>query len=376
MWFVTLTAVTTAAASVSRPLPPKSSAHNARVQTLRGLACFLLVMFHVVGDATDQGIEVGDGHPLRWLAESFRFLRMPLFTVLSGYVYAYRPVTSRPGRFLAKKARRLLVPLVVVGTFYAVVKTQVGNVSRALDVPFYLWHVIPVDHFWYLEALMWIFLLVTLIDVMGWATRRSSAFVWITTAALLSIGLGNDMHGVYWYDMNILGFHYGLMLLPFFLLGVFAHRFAWKDMPRGIHIAVGVCAAALFVVSQFGVAGRVPSIQGLEHPVGIVLSSCTCLVLLVTMPVVPWLACIGSYSYSIFLFHIFGVAGSRIVAEKLGVIGDYPLFSIGVVAGIGLPIVVHLVAVRFGVTRVALLGMSFTPKPKQRPVVTASLHTA
>lgn len=329
-------------------------------------------MFHVIGDAADQGLEIGDGHPLRWLAESFRFLRMPLFTVLSGYVYAYRPVTYRPGRFLAKKARRLLVPLLVVGTFYAVVKTQVGDVSRAMDVPVYLWHVIPVDHFWYLEALMWVFLLITLIDVMGWATRRSSAIVWMTAAALLSIGLGNDMQGVYWYDMNILGFHYGVMLLPFFLLGVFAHRFAWKKTPNRLHVVVGLCAAALFVVSQLGVAGRMPSIQGLEHPAGIVLSSCTCLVLLVAMPVVPWLARIGSYSYSIFLFHIFGVAGSRSVAEKVGVTGMYPLFAIGVVAGIALPIVVHLIAVRFGVTRVALLGMSFTPKPKQRTAETAS----
>ena len=56
---------------------------NMRVETLRGLACVLLVLYHVIGIDSSTGMRVEDG-PVRWLNDGLAYLRMPLFTFLSG----------------------------------------------------------------------------------------------------------------------------------------------------------------------------------------------------------------------------------------------------------------------------------------------------
>ena len=83
-----------------------------RVETLRGLACVLLVAFHVIGSHASSGLHVGEDSIYRQFANLFMHLRMPLFTFLSGFVYAYRPVTqAQTGAFAEKKLIRLLLPL-------------------------------------------------------------------------------------------------------------------------------------------------------------------------------------------------------------------------------------------------------------------------
>jgi len=58
---------------------------NLRLETLRGLACILLVLYHVVGSDPAQGLMLADGW-LRWLNDGLAYLRMPLFTFLSGWI--------------------------------------------------------------------------------------------------------------------------------------------------------------------------------------------------------------------------------------------------------------------------------------------------
>ena len=87
------------------------------MQTLRGLACLLLVGFHVIGYSTTSGMAVPDDSGWRLFANLFTPLRMPLFAFLSGFVYAYRPVQpGQEGRFARKKLVRLWLPLLTVTT--------------------------------------------------------------------------------------------------------------------------------------------------------------------------------------------------------------------------------------------------------------------
>ena len=59
-----------------------------RIETMRGLALFLMVAGHVIGSSSDLGMKVPDDSVLRYLYESLVYIRMPLFTAISGYVYA------------------------------------------------------------------------------------------------------------------------------------------------------------------------------------------------------------------------------------------------------------------------------------------------
>lgn len=61
---------------------------DASIETLRGLACILLVAFHVIGENRHGGLHVPDDSTFRWYADSFAYLRMPCSP-------SY-PVTSTP----------------------------------------------------------------------------------------------------------------------------------------------------------------------------------------------------------------------------------------------------------------------------------------
>src|SRR6185295_5386420 len=74
--------------AMTAPAPAESQ----RLQTLRGVACLLLVAFHAIGNHPTSGLHVADDSSFRFFANLFQYVRMPLFTFLSGFVYAYRPV--------------------------------------------------------------------------------------------------------------------------------------------------------------------------------------------------------------------------------------------------------------------------------------------
>ena len=81
---------------------------SARIQSLRGLACLLLVGFHVVGVDSAAGLRFADDSLPRLATSLLIHVRMPLFTFLSGFVYAYRPVARGQAlAFAKKKALRL-----------------------------------------------------------------------------------------------------------------------------------------------------------------------------------------------------------------------------------------------------------------------------
>jgi len=134
-----------------------------RIDTLRGLACLLLVGYHVVGADPDHGLRLADG-ALRWLNDALAYLRMPLFTFLSGLVYGYRPFGGNSQAFLLGKARRLLVPMLFVGTLFALLQVLTPGTNSAVGA-WYLLHIQPVAHFWFVESLFWVFLVV-------WALER------------------------------------------------------------------------------------------------------------------------------------------------------------------------------------------------------------
>ena len=54
------------------------------IETLRGIAILLIVVFHCIPEVPIPSGEFDYAH----LAYSFRLIRVPLFTAISGYIYA------------------------------------------------------------------------------------------------------------------------------------------------------------------------------------------------------------------------------------------------------------------------------------------------
>ncbi|WP_157822193.1 acyltransferase family protein [Shewanella sp. Actino-trap-3] len=64
-----------------------------QIDTLRGIACILLVSYHVIGSTPMQGMKISTGL-LREINDLFVYIRMPLFAFISGVLYGFRPIKS------------------------------------------------------------------------------------------------------------------------------------------------------------------------------------------------------------------------------------------------------------------------------------------
>jgi fucose 4-O-acetylase-like acetyltransferase len=92
------------------------------VDTIRGISCLLLVVWHVIGDSSTTGLHVAPHSYWRYFADIFIYFRLPMFAFVSGYVYGKRPFEGDARRFLTGKARRLLLPMFVVEIFSLLLK--------------------------------------------------------------------------------------------------------------------------------------------------------------------------------------------------------------------------------------------------------------
>jgi fucose 4-O-acetylase-like acetyltransferase len=300
------------------------SKRSLHIDTLRGLACILLVTYHVIGSDTNSGLRIPEGDPLRLFNDSLAYMRMPLFSFLSGFVYAWRPFDGDTRRFVIGKVKRLLIPMLLVGTLFAVLQANMPGANHTQ----YDWrtlHVIPVAHFWFLESLFIIFILVAALERLRWLEREGSfVVVWLTAVAIHLI----DPLPVY---LGMLGAVY---LVPYFLLGVWCNRFGRQWPNRNVlmlTVAVGLAASALTVFAYPGLPSR-------NSPVALMLGVSGCLFLQCLPAQSKFLAWIGVHSFAIYLFHTMFSAASRIGIYELGEFPIVLLMTVGVLAGVAGPI--------------------------------------
>lgn len=299
--------------------------HSRRqLDTLRGLACLLLVSYHVIGADSTSGLRLPDQHPASETNDLLALIRMPLFSFLSGMVYAMRPMRGDLGRFASGKARRLLVPMLVVGTAFALLQAAVtgnqGGTNGAVT-DWHLLHIVPVAHYWFLESLFVIFMLTAVLERWRWLeTPEHFAAVGLAAAAL--------------HVWGPLPVHFGLngatFLLPFFLLGVAARRFpALTTNPR---LIVAVVMVPVVLLMSWAASRPPPAdTPGIER---LVVSLCACLLLWRLGMESRWLAWIGTWSFGIYLFHPVFTAACRIAMQRIGVGDLAALLIAGLVAGL------------------------------------------
>jgi fucose 4-O-acetylase-like acetyltransferase len=317
---------------------------NAQIQSLRGLACILLVLYHVVGDSPSSGLRVSDG-PVRWLNDGLAYLRMPLFTFLSGWVYALRPFQGDLATFMSGKARRLLIPMLFVGTIFALLQTLVPGSNTAVH-HWYLLHIEPVAHFWYVESLLWIFLGVALLDKWGNMAKPWGFVACFVGVVVLYLTVGGP---------NILGINGAIYLAPYFLLGLALSRFDVWVLITSKGVTLVMISVALFAIFLQGEPKPNPERRTME----VLLASLCLSVLVLRLPLHgAWWAKVGASSYAIYIFHVFFTAASRIGTEKMG-LSWLPLqFVIGGVLGIVGPIWVEKWAAQSRLTAFFMLGKS------------------
>lgn len=325
---------------------------NDRVQTLRGAACLLLVSFHVIGHDPTAGLGVSNASWYRDFTNTFIHIRMPLFIFLSGFVYAYKPVRDLKV-FAGKKLQRLFVPFVIVSATYFTAQQLIGDSKIGWPE---MWRIflLPYAHLWFLQAAMVLFSAIAILDYFK-ALNRLRHFAAFFLAVLLC--------HFFTEAPDWLGLKEAMDLAPFFLAGVAINRF--KDEVRP-----DMQLAFLFGFLLLLAIHTIATLSGYVAPKGSIFGTTFSLMavsaLIYFTPKVKWLAWIGAYSFTIYLYHVFFSAPTRMVLTKIGVTNLEIQVFLGCLLAVAGPILMEVVLRNSSIASKILLGQPGKDHAKTR----------
>ena len=309
------------------------------VQALRGLACLMLVLYHVVGDSPSRGMQVSEGG-LRLLIDALAAVRMPLFALIAGAMHARYPRWGM--RLMRGKFLRLIVPVLTVGTLFAIVQAAVPSTNEKVT-QWHLLHLLPVAHYWFLEALFLLFSVMAVLHCLRMLdTVPRFALVFAVSAVIYLMHPATPWLG-------ISGMFY---LMPYFLSGFALEHFKWCR-PAGRRMAPLLFITAGAIMLLWARPVSEPDRFSLAMlAIGLLSSAALWL-----RPVhARWLARIGDFSYTIFLFHVFFTSAARIGLDYLDVHGTAVHVIAGVVSGLAGSIALHAVVMRSPILQALVLG--------------------
>jgi glucan biosynthesis protein C len=167
--------------------------------------------------------------------------------------------------------------------------------------------------------------------------------------------------GVHFFLMphpNFFSVQQACYLLPFFMIGLGANRFAQRfsdPATQRVAVSIFVLTMTLHVLACFGIFGEVSAQRTL---LATSLSASGLIVLIRRMPPVRQLIWIGNFSFTIYLYHVLFTAGARIGMLAVGFQNNMAIFIVGLICGVAGPIGMELVLRRNATSRRLLLGQS------------------
>jgi peptidoglycan/LPS O-acetylase OafA/YrhL len=311
-----------------------------KVQTLRGMACCMLLVYHIIGATPLQGLRVHDSW-LRELTEALVAVRMPVFGLIAGAMYGYS--SQRGWALIKNKAKRLLLPMLSVGSIFALLQyVTPGSNYHTQDL--YLIHIVPVAHYWFLESLFLIFCLLAMAESLLPLNNAATWCVYFVGSLMLYLA----HPGIIWF--SVLGACY---LLPYFLLGTAMTRLQWDRYQQRPHIGLLLTGTGAVLIVYLLLQGQ--ELERFSPPVllaGLLMSA--------GLWSLGWrnalLARIGDYSFAIFLFHSFFTSATRMALQKLVPDAQILVLFVSVPIGILLPIALQQLIHRSSGASAWLLG--------------------
>ncbi|WZO99688.1 acyltransferase [Isosphaeraceae bacterium EP7] len=286
------------------------------VETIRGLAVVLVVLFHSLVSVDGAHLSDAGLSALRWLMAPLVLIRMPLFAAMSGYVAGLGSAGADPSprRFIAAKARRLLVPFASMLTLTLLVRAARNGLRpdkypMDWDPGVLLGHfVYGFEHLWYLQALFLMVVGFSALDRLGCVRTVGGWMATTCVAAALALLLP---------DWRIFNLHEALALSASFLLGVGLARFPAMIFTRTTMVACMLATAVGFATFLLTKSGHLEVPAGRNSLVGVLTAMAAIPVIFRRRLILPVLPTLASYSYSIYLFHTLGLYWGYWLSIKL-----------------------------------------------------------
>ncbi|WP_299091065.1 acyltransferase [uncultured Bacteroides sp.] len=324
------------------------------IETLRGIAIILVVMGHVIGSGPTGGMQVDDDSFYRYLYCLLENIRMPLFTVISGWVYALHPIKKEEiGTFITKKARRLLLPMIFVGSTYFIIQYLIPGTNHKEELHA-IWkiYIYPYTFFWYLPALFFVFIGISFLDISNKINTVAQWLIALLISYLLCIT--EISHIIPASVPNLFAFKNALYLMPFFILGVGLNRFKQKlyTKPMIRLYLIGTIIGVILQQTDYFTGVDFYNQLHLSILIGII-STAFILHSNIKIPFFIWLA---KYAYTIYLFHGFGTSGGRIILKSVHIHNEFIIFLFATIIAVLSSVIIEKILIKVKLTRTLFLG--------------------
>lgn len=312
---------------------------NDSVDTMRGLACLLLVFSHSIG-----GMNLPNDLSIVEVNSTLQYLRMPMFTFLSGLVYSYRPLDIKHSSvFIQGKIRRLLIPFLFVGTVYTSIR-MLAKEGRLDFLNLLYSYFYETSYLWFIQAVFLIFCLIVFLE-------RIRAFNNICSYSIVFIF--SFMFNIFNPQIDFLSLNGFFYLLPYFLFGMGVNRYMFADKVYKLRLLFVFIPILILSLSFTGI---IELGSPRTSPIAIFLGCIFCLGLYTLRIQSQCLSRVGVYSYTIYLFHGFFTSGSRPIFHLFEIESIYVMVLFSTLLGVFVPILMHHALSKNSMSKLLFLG--------------------
>jgi len=323
------------------------------IDTARGIGIILVVYGHVLLGLVAAGV-LSEANPL-WLSDyAIYTFHMPLFFVLAG-LNVERSIAKGRRTFFLGKLWTIAYPYIlwsaIQGGIQLLFPAYVNRQRSPMFLATILWR--PIGQFWFLYSLFICHMIALIVG------RRK----WLLTVLAIAA-----------YCLSV--FDIGkptTYVLIFYVAGILIGERVKGWAPSAKASAIGaLCCALLFAVAEhFGRSAsgaEATSIFSLPATVTGIVLLCMLSNTIAGLSggLTKILTGLGVMSMTIYILHVLAATGARMVLKRLGLVSLPEELSAGVVAGVGLPVIAHLMFQRLNL--LTALGLApLKPRAVESP---------
>ena len=325
------------------------------VDCLRGYACLLVVLGHVMVGIRNAGLETG--YFFDYLEKFIYTFHVALFMFLSGYVYKITGMWERKGtrgKFLCHKLINLGIPYIIFSSIYIVINSVISgtNHNNSFSDILNIWKR-PVAQYWFIYALLILFIIWILLSYIF----NDVVILFILTIIYLMVSFLK-------IDVPIIGA--ALSFAFIFGLGVCIPKLCidkievWKKI---LFIIFHIFIISVLIVYNLQ---KVSILLMLAQVIGAFGSVAFISLIYRGNCIEKALLFINKYSFPIYLLHTIFTSAVRIALFKIG----FNLYLIhlfaGCIVGVMAPIIIAMFAEKIDIMEFALYPSKVINKYKKR----------
>lgn len=315
------------------------------IDSLKGFAMLCVVLGHIADGYLNSGLYPQAGQMLNVLLEVIYMFHMPLFIMISGYLYrmAYYTGTDCRTEKLKVQVLNVLSTYLLFSILMGLVKRVSGGFVNS-QVSFrdilMIWAK-PIYPYWYLYVMILLYLFF-------FAFRKkidNKAFIWIT---LICCIFSNLLSTELYFEV----FHF-LYYMCFFYIGMIYQKnknfILFRKQIVGISFLFSVVLTINYFVngSQYNRLHRVPVVN-LIVALGTCLFVWWCFEHIYVLTKNKLFLLCGKYCLEIYVIHCFFTAGNRALFARMGIGNVYVSIILNMVISTAVPILFSMICKKLG----------------------------